>query len=84
MFRFSMKYSLRSLMIAVLVGPPLLALGLHCVGSWLVNRKSEISIPQTRGPPITFDLTPRETIGTTEEGIPIVDLDVEFHQRPAP
>ena len=79
-----MKYSLRSLLIVAILAPPLLAFGVCFVGLWIADRKSEISKPITKRPPITFDLTPRRVIGTTDDGYPLVDLDDEFHPKPAP
>lgn len=80
-----MKYSLRSLMVVILVAPPLLAWAALPLYRWLTFPavKEPGIATQTNGPPFTFYLGPVKVLrmgGNT----PIVDLDFEFHQKPGP
>jgi len=62
-----MKYSLRSLLIAVLVLPPLLACGWWACGKWRAGREKVIGVPLNkwgRLRPPRFPLTPEDQAAT--------------------
>jgi hypothetical protein len=75
-----MKYSLRSLMIAVLVLPPLLAWGGMPIYRWLTTRKA-----QTSGAiDDTFSDLPHYGSGATSAKAPDLTFELPDSSAPAP
>jgi len=88
-----MKYSLRSLMIVVLVLPPVLAWTApslcRCIGKPKFTKSAAehgivTVVSQKKEFPFTLNVGPTK-YKLADDGVTlIVDLDAEFHQKPAP